>query len=202
MDRLLSHIEGDSSLLIGENHLQELYVSMHALGVYSVDMLRHDSSIAVPFSSRGTLWNWPSMPSTVCVTVKIPRAALTLFTSSDPTEIGTVPIHCTVQSSLATTTVVGGWQNIFSAVQIGFRNLSTSGTRYTNGFKVSIADDPESWSGRACLFASFMAPSWMVLQEPDDAEVTFGVRTTPYTLKQFFPRLGIHICFQSETWQH
>lgn len=75
------------------------------------------------------------MPSTVWVTLKIPRTALTLLTNRDPTELGMVPVHCTVQSSLATTTAVGGWQNIFAAAQTGFRHLFTSGPRYTNDFK-------------------------------------------------------------------
>lgn len=59
--------------------------------------------------------------------------------------------------------------------------------------KVYIADDLESWSGTACLLSYSMAPIWMLLQESDNAEVTFGVQTTPYTLDQFFPRLRIHM---------
>lgn len=193
MGRLVNHIEGDSSLLIGKNHMQELCLSMHVVGVYSADILRRASSITGPFSSRGTVWSWPGMPSTVWVTVKVPRTALTLLTNRDPTELGMVPVNCTVRSSLAMTTVVGGWQNIFAAAQTGFRHFFTSDTRYTNDFKVSIADDLESWSGTACLFSSLMAPSWMLLQESDDAEVMFGVQTTPYTLEQLFLRLDIHM---------
>ncbi|KAJ2900036.1 hypothetical protein MKZ38_002689 [Zalerion maritima] len=189
---LLSLIETGTTLLMSRNYIQELYLYLHLFGFYSVDTFRTPYNTTGSSVPVGDLRDWTNMPAAVCVTFKVPRARLAVFTDGDAGEVSIPPVHCVVQggSSLSPSNT---WQNIFASVQLGFGEVSTRGKRHTDGFKISITEDPRGWYGNSPLIASFWAPTWMLLLKPQDAVIAFGIQSTPLTNPRFLDRLGLSL---------
>ncbi|OAP54571.1 hypothetical protein AYL99_11019 [Fonsecaea erecta] len=190
MDHLLRLIETDSSLLMGMNYIQELYLFLHIFKVYSVDTfsgLVKQPSTAV---AKG-LASWNGIPPVICITLKVPRERLRAITSLKPAEIGTPIVHCIIKSSPASRS--RPWQNIFSAVQLSFGNISTTGERHSDAFSLHIVDDGLEWNGSSDLFVSFRAPTWTLLIEPRTTSIAFGIQSTPQSSRTFIKALGIEM---------
>jgi hypothetical protein len=191
MDRLLALIEKDSTLLMSLNYIQELYLYLHLYNVHSVDTLTSAfARSSTSFASAG-LKGWKNIPPVLCVTVEVPREKLGVITRIKPTEIGSPILHCVVQSSPSSP--IGRWQNIFSAIQLSFGNISTSGERFSDKFRVHIAEDQLRWNGSSPLLATFMAPTWMLLLEPKAATIALGIQSTPASTFVFMKSLGLDL---------
>ncbi|KAJ4287849.1 hypothetical protein N0V88_007560 [Collariella sp. IMI 366227] len=132
--------------------------------------------------------DWKRMPPAVCITIKVPRSALQVFTKNDPLAIGAVPVHGMMRDSS-----LMGWQNFYSVVQLSFGGLSTSGTRFSDTFQINISEDSNTWHGDSPLFVSFMVPSWSLLLEPQAALVGFCIKTTSITAGKFAKKLGLEM---------
>ncbi|KAK4154968.1 hypothetical protein C8A00DRAFT_42357 [Chaetomidium leptoderma] len=178
MDALLSRIESSSALVMGRNGIQELYLYMHLLGVHSVDTLEDFPGHRVRMGMEPTrgpgLPGWQDMPSSLCLTLKVPRPALREMTDLDPKLVGTVPIQAVVQSSSGD---LSSWQNMFSAVQLGFGKLSTGGSRFSNSFELNVKEDAQ-------------VPSWVLLLEPRTAITTLGDTDHVYISKDLPNQTG------------
>ncbi|KAK3941000.1 hypothetical protein QBC46DRAFT_458595 [Diplogelasinospora grovesii] len=171
MDQLLRLIETDATLLTGRNHIQELYLYMHLLGVHTVQALQGPPSSVIPVvtaDSAHGLRSWKTVPSAVCVTLMVPREKLAAITDADPMKRGTPPLQGVIGSP-------SGWENDFGA-------LTTS---------VQITEDSQAWQGASPLLLSFMAPTWILLLEPRDALVSMAIRVTPATSRTFSSALGL-----------
>ncbi|KIW74850.1 hypothetical protein Z517_11620 [Fonsecaea pedrosoi CBS 271.37] len=190
MDHLLRLIETDSSLLMGMNYIQELYLFLHIFEVYSVDTFSGPIKQPSTAVTKG-LERWNGIPPVIYVTLKVPRERLRAITSLEPAEIGTPIVHCVIQSSPASRS--GRWQNIFSAVQLSFGDISTTGERHSDAFSLHIVDDGLKWNGSSALFVSFRAPTWTLLIEPRTASIAFGIQSTPQSSRTFAKRLGIEM---------
>ncbi|KAI9765704.1 MAG: hypothetical protein M1839_005399 [Geoglossum umbratile] len=116
------------------------------------------------------------------------EAKLKVFTDLEPRELGTPAVHCMLGSSRATSGI--GWQNLFAAVQLCFGDVKTSELRNSDNFEIAIAEDKNGWSGRSPLVVSFLAPTWVVLQEPHSACVAFGIQATPMSTMAFAKTLN------------
>lgn len=191
MDHLLAFIEKDSTLLMGLNYIQELYLYLHLFNVHSVDTFV--PAFAQTSTSLGAagLKGWKNIPPVLYITVEVPRENLRAITRIKPTEIGSPILHCVVQSSPSSPT--GRWQNIFSAIQLSFGTISTTGERFSDTFRVHIAEDILRWTGSSPLLATFMAPTWMLLLEPKTATIAFGIQSTPASASVFMRSLGLDL---------
>jgi hypothetical protein len=189
MDKTLQLIESDSTIMMGRNYMQELYLHLHLLDLYSVNALSQPKMIEAPV--EGGISKWESLPSVVCITIKVPRKSLSALTVRKATELGTPIAHCLVQSS--SSSQIGRWQNIFSAVQILFGTVTSTGTRHSNDFAIQITEDELRWNGTSPLVVSFNAPSWFLLLEPRTAIVAFGLQSTPYSSSKFAQSLGLEM---------
>jgi hypothetical protein len=49
--------------------------------------------------------------------------------------------------------------------------FTTSGLRNSADFRVQVAEDKNGWTGSFLLIVPFYAPTWLVLLEPQNAEV-------------------------------
>ncbi|KAK0726536.1 hypothetical protein B0T21DRAFT_413863 [Apiosordaria backusii] len=127
MNHLIGRINNKTTLTIGPNYNHELLMYIHLLDICQKDM-----------------------PSTVCVTLEVPRSRLGLFTKHG----SVLPVQCLLQDSSGSK-----WMNIFAAVQLGFGNIKTTGTPYTNTFSLQIEDNPEGWYGSSTLVVSFRVPT-------------------------------------------
>ncbi|TGJ78966.1 hypothetical protein E0Z10_g9806 [Xylaria hypoxylon] len=201
---------------MGMNYLQELFVYLHIFGAYSNEtLLNWDQSreMTSPFHS-GFLYNivsritpidekwddlrdWKGIPPVVCLTLKVPRSELGVFTQANREHRGTPPVHCILQDSLAG--LAGGWHNIFSACHLAFGEVRTTGERYTDSFEVHIEAASGGWDGSASLIVSFYVPAFILLLNPEKAEVIFGVSSTPATTMVFFQDLGLELSVYKTT---
>ena len=188
MNILLDLIEHDSNLLMGSNYIQELYLHLHLLDIFSVDTFKPSFFQNVDTPTKTDLRGWKDIPTSLCVTLRVPRDKLGILTKLKLTEIGTPILHCVIQSSQMSTT--GTWQNIFSSVQLSFGAISTSGPRNSNAFEVHVTEDNSRWVGSSALFVSFRVPTWILLLEPQTARVAFGIQSTPQSSMTFMRSLG------------
>ncbi|KAK3692977.1 hypothetical protein B0T22DRAFT_504251 [Podospora appendiculata] len=191
---LLHHIANNRRFLMGGHYMQELCIYMHVLGVYSIDLLKKlPNPFPNPYGLNRDLSSWASMPAVVSVTLKVPREKLRLFTDNDSLLVGTPPVHCLVQSSLGAS-YRKAWQQVFAAVQMGFGQLSQSGSSYSNSCQLHIATNRLGWQGDSPLFVSFLVPSCVLLLEPQTARVAFGIRSTiSIALEYYTERLGLDL---------
>lgn len=196
METLLDLIKDDQVIVLGTNYFQELILQLRLFGVYSTS--RFSEPLSKP--SRGSdlegISAWKGLPEFVCITMKIPRAKLGVFTSIPPIEMGTPILHCTIQS---VGTFANRWQSIFAAIQLTFGEITTSGSRYTDDFKIHVAEDEQGWTGTSPLIVSFYAPTWMVLREPQQATISFGIQATPQAGRTFVKTLGFDMSVHTTT---
>jgi hypothetical protein len=191
MDRLLAFIEKDSTLLMSLNYIQELYLYLHLYNVHSVDTFVSTFARTSTSLSAVGLKSWKNIPPILSVTIEVPREKLRVITGTNPLEVGSPILHCVVQSS--PNSPCGRWQNIFSAIQLSFGTISTSGERFSDTFRVHVAEDKLRWDGSSPLLATFMAPTWMLLLEPKTATIAFGIQSTPASTLVFMKSLGLEL---------
>ncbi|KAL7941447.1 hypothetical protein V8C42DRAFT_360845 [Trichoderma barbatum] len=139
MDKMLQRIENDTRLIMGKNFIQESYLHLHLLNVFSVDTLRKTYNSNVSSEANNNVLDWADMPSTLSVTLRVPRKMLAVFTEEDSAKIGTVPVQCSIQHSPKSK--LKSWQSTFVALQMGFGDLSASGPTYNDACKVCVTED-------------------------------------------------------------
>ncbi|KAL9108238.1 MAG: hypothetical protein Q9227_006976 [Pyrenula ochraceoflavens] len=184
MNKLFGHVQSPTNDL----HMQEFWSQLHLLGVYSLPKLQDVPQLGPPHTRVG-LETWNGIPEIVCVTLVVPREKLKVFTKDNPVELGTPPLHCLLQSG-ASGLFLGGWQNLYEMIQITFGHLTTSGAIYSNSFEVHVSEDQKGWAGSSPLIASFSAPRWTVLMEPQNATVALGIQNRAVYTYKFFKSLG------------
>ncbi|KAI1161159.1 hypothetical protein F5B18DRAFT_674905 [Nemania serpens] len=203
MESTMDLIESRPNAPMGMNYYQELNVYLHMLGVFSTSVLknwdkRDDDPSSTPYLSHmkpadgkwGDLRDWKNIPPVVCVTLKIPRKKLEVFTNMALNKLGTPPVHCLLQGS-DRRWGPNGWQNIIPACQLSFGKISTLGKPYDDSYEISVQEDDAGWSGNSPLIASFFAPTFPLFQEPRDVLVALGLHSSPGTVFAFIPKLGI-----------
>ena len=172
---LIDMVENDRSLMIGLNYLQELYAALHVHQLYSPQVLQ-DPRAAGHSAVPTTLKSWKSLPSVLYVTLKVPRSRLKVFTdlSSRPHDLGTPFVHASVASG---PTYKGPpWQNLFAAVQLCFGELRTNSQEDKLGSSLHVDIDVNAWEGESPLLVSFLVPTWILLQDSDETNVSLAVQ--------------------------
>ena len=189
MEKLLSLVENDSNLITSQNYLQELYLYLHIFKVYSVTRLK---SIPERHSSGCETSEYEGDPTSfVCVSLKVPRVALSPIKEVPYLELGTPVLECTLQSS---DQYPGRpWHNLFSVVQLAFGEITTSGSVQDNDLEVKVSEDEDGWMGDSPLLVSFYVPTWLLLQEPGITVVKFGIKSTPQSARTFFSLIGVQL---------
>lgn len=191
MQKFCDLVEADKVLIMSLNYLQELYVYLHIFDVHSVAPL--SQLIRQPHHGNCDFRGWKDVPAISSITVKVPRKSLGIFRRIKPSKLGTPPIHCILESPKES--LGRPWQNNFSAVQLAFGTLATSGARDSDDFEVTVTGDPSGWSGDSALVVAFHVPTWILFQEPCAARVGFGVMTTPQSTQTFVKHLGMEMKF-------
>ncbi len=187
MDAFLSHIENDQNLLLGMSYIQELYIQLHLLDVYTVPILRQPCKVGKSASGWNSINAWEHIPAAVCVTLKVPRTKIKAFTDLPSKAFLTPPVRCHLQSSRS---LGSSWQNIFVAIQLSFGNVTTSGSRDDSNFSIDVLEDKNGWKGNSSMIVSFYAPSWVILLEAQATIIAFGVQCTPQSMLTFSKVLG------------
>ena len=183
MSVFMGLVEKNSTLIVGKNYIQELYLQLYLLDLYSVSSFTSLLNSSTRSQGLKGLCSWKEIPAVICITLKVPRARLRAITQKPLRELGTPIINCALQSS--NQYPGSAWHNIFASVQVAFGEITTFGPRFDGGFGLKVSEDMRSWSGDSPLIVSFLAPSWVVLQEPRTATVAFGFQTTPQSASTF-----------------
>lgn len=187
IDPLLVLISNDPGIIMGGNYIQELYVQLEFLGIYSMPrqgLHRVDGRS----KSLNGLSAWQEIPVIVCVTLEVPRAKLRVLTNFAPTKLGTPILRCQL---LASDSYMGPpWHNIFSILHMAFGKITTSGSRDSDSFEVHVTEDELGWTGSSSLIVTFCAPAETLLLDSKNATVEFGVQSTPSSLGTLQRLLG------------
>ncbi|KAI1360802.1 hypothetical protein F5Y08DRAFT_348429 [Xylaria arbuscula] len=204
MDHTMDLVENRPNAPMGMNYYQELNTYLYVLGTYATDIManwqnREQMSLMSSFKSvvpldgedYADLRDWKNIPPAVCVTLKIPRKKLAVFTNMKVEQLGTPAVHCQIQAVRSMWMPGGGWQNIYPAIQLSFGKVSTRGRLHDNSYELIVQEDEEGWNGKSDLIASFFTSTFHLLQDPQKVEVTFGVHSTPASTATFVSKLGL-----------
>lgn len=187
IDPLLVLISNDSGIIMGGNYIQELYIQLELLGIYSMPrqgLHRADGR----GQSRNGMSAWQEIPVIICVTLEVPRAKLRVLTNFPQTKLGTPILRCQL---LASDSYMGPpWHNIFSILHMAFGKITTSGSRDSDNFKVHVTEDEHGWTGSSSLIVTFCAPAETLLLDSKNATVEFGVQATVSSLGSLRGLLG------------
>ena len=200
MSVLIGLIEQDTSLLLGNSYIQELYLQLYIHDLYTLPAFEDPSGHMIRSQVSNSLSEWKNIPTVVCITFKVPRAKLDQITKVPWNKLGTPILHGILQSS---TKFPGPqWQNIFASLQLAFGEISSSGSRHDDGFRVTVTEDVHGWKGHSPLIVSFLVPSCIVMQEPRTATVALAIQSTPQSVLTFRNLLGLEMNIYKTTLEN
>ena len=183
MKRFIQLVENDTTLLMGGNYIQELCLQLHLHDLYTLPAFELPFGRSTRSQASNSLGSWTTIPAPICITLQVPRARLGQVTAIPWTTLGTPILHSVLQSS---SHFAGPpWHDLFSAVQLAFGKISVSGSKRDDSFRVTVIEDMHGWKGQSPLLVSFLAPSLIVMQEPQTATVSLGIQTTPQSVLAF-----------------
>ncbi|MCJ1398443.1 hypothetical protein MMC11_001642 [Xylographa trunciseda] len=188
MSNFIRLVEDDTCLLMGMSYIQELYLQLYLHELYTLPAFKLSFDHSTKSRASNSLGAWKNIPTAVCITLQVPRAKLGHITKTPWTKLGTPILHGILQSS--SNYPNQQWQNIFAGLQLAFGQLSTSGSRDDDGFRVTVAEDVHGWMGHSPLLVSFLVPSFVIMQEPHNATVALGIQSTPQSILTFRNSLG------------
>ncbi|OAT01884.1 uncharacterized protein BDCG_06279 [Blastomyces dermatitidis ER-3] len=183
---LITLIEADKALGVGQNFLHELYTQLHILDVYSDPLFTKEFKYD---RSSHDFRAWKKMPYLVSITVKVPRAKLSVFTKTRCGKLAKPYINGFVQSKQMGL----GQHSLFAVVQLGFGQAICSGPRNSDHFAVTIAKDHSGWKGKSPLIISFVVPSALLLAQPESTTVGMSLYHTPGISSMFEDALGTEL---------
>lgn len=193
--RLLEKIESDTSLMIGTNSLQELFLHFHTLRLSPNVTLEHrprylDLSplgMFIPSDFDEGLLSDPEVPSVAFLALAVPRSKLRIFTDQSPDQAGTPGLHISVRHGMML-------ENSFHSIQCFFGRILE-----TAQVGICTADeDGSGWKGTSDLVVVCQIPLFTLLLGPrSTVRVALVVETTPSTI-QYTMKLGpTHTVFEA-----
>ena len=187
MELLNYHFETDRSLMAGSNSLQELYVHLHILGVWTIksletgpNQLRTGFGLSLrPTSGEKGILAADNTPSVVRLVLVVPREKLTVFTSKTPDAIGTPALHVSVTQTRGQ----HQYENCFHSFQAFFGNVDYDDS--TKNASV-VEEDEQGWLGSADLVVTCAVPAFGLLLGPRNGiRVAFRINTNPDSVARF-----------------
>ncbi|KAI5239143.1 hypothetical protein E4T43_06925 [Aureobasidium subglaciale] len=182
---LLHMIETNRSLIVSSNSLQELYLHLHAAGLFSVETLEEDPRARPhpwgrmrPPGEFGLLGRH-SVPSIVHVALILPRRSLSVFTDQAVDRVGTPGLRLSVHNGMK-------FENCFFAIDTFFGSFD----RGSDDGESRIIEDHAGWTGDADLIVTCAVPTWpLLLDRRQDLNISLVVNTSPATA-QYTQKLG------------
>ncbi|KIP04368.1 hypothetical protein PHLGIDRAFT_76054 [Phlebiopsis gigantea 11061_1 CR5-6] len=180
MDKLVSAVFDDITLMQGMVHYQDFLTQLHLRGLHSEPNFTAGNALLTRNKNKSVLRAWDAVPPIVCCTFVVPRAKLSVIESpgAPPTPI--------LQAQFANENAV----NTFSYIETAFGSLSVDGTG--EGAAGIIKEDPLGKLGRSAVVVSVCVPGWMVAEFSDDMTVRLIVASTPST-SDLISKLGIRL---------
>lgn len=191
MRELYDLILNDPSIKFGASYVAEMIAYFGVLGLRSMPDTELPSRSAVN-SPQCPLQHWEHVPSSLCVTMIIPREKLRLFERAS-SKGGPI-----VQMVLRDMEMDA--QSFYLNIQAGFGHLKVLGERYSEDLALEIEEDRRNWDGTAPMIVSAVVPSWVVLQKVDlSTEVIFAPNQSLYSFAAFGNKLGLELAISKST---
>ncbi|ODM18169.1 hypothetical protein SI65_06040 [Aspergillus cristatus] len=191
MRELYDLILNDPSIKFGASYVAEMIAYLDVLGLRPMPDTEFPSRLAVN-SPQCPLQHWEHVPSSLCVTMIIPREKLRLFERAS-SKGGPV-----VQMVLRDMEM--DVQSFYLNIQAGFGHLRVLGERYSEDLALEIEEDRRNWDGTAPMIVSAVVPSWVVLQKVDlSTEVIFALNQSLYSFAAFGNKLGLELAISKST---
>lgn len=167
MRTLLGMIENDPRCLM---YCQELYAYLYVHGLSTAQAhIPLIKGLSKDVSKQ--LVGWQSVPSVVCLTLKIPRASINPLTDIPVEVIGTPLLRCAIVMLFqGHSEEAPQW---FNVLNLSFGKLRTSEAKDGADLELQVEDDELGWNGNSSLLVSFYVPSWLPL-DPRVTRVGFG----------------------------
>ena len=182
-----NHLLTDRSLIVGSNSLQELYMHLHTLGVWTNDclkrspnQLRSGFSLSLrPTSGEKGILAADNAPSVVHLILVVPREKLAVFTGRTPDEIGTPALHV----SVAQIHGQDQYENCFHSFQ-AFFGMAVYDDNTENA--AIVKEDEHGWLGSADLVVTCAVPTFGLLLGPKDGiRAALRINTNPNGIARF-----------------
>lgn len=192
MRRLHNMIMNDVSLQAGASYAAEMLVHLDAL------RLRPMLGSELPSRPRVThsqcpLQHWTDIPSSLCVTMVVPREKLRLFKNASLSSGSPV-----VQMVLRAMEMRA--QSFYLSTQAGFGHLKMLGDKFSENLALEVEEDEWNWDGTAPMIVSAVVPSSVVLQKLDlSTEVIFALNQSPHSFSAFSDKLGLDLAINQST---
>ena len=182
---VMERISADSSLAIGNLHLQALDLELSKMGIFSQSYLtQHIKRDMV--GSGVDFCKWKELPEAVAVTIVIPPTRWKPVYERALEKKAVL----SVESHLRCLAPGQAWHNIYSAVQISFGKVVTRGSRDEDDYKVTVQEDDARWAGNSPMIASFYASTAALQVKPQSTSVGLALTTTSNNVVMFQNMLG------------
>lgn len=192
MCRLHNLIMNDVSLQASASYAAEMLVYLDVLRLRPMLESELPSRSGITHS-QCPLQHWTNMPSSLCVTMVIPREKLRLFKNASFKSGSPV-----VQMMLRAMEMRA--QSFYLNTQVAFGHLKVLGGDYSEDLALEIDEDERSWDGTAPMIVSAMVPSSVALQKPDlSTEVIFALNQRPHSFSVFSDKLGLDLAISRST---
>lgn len=176
----LDSIAQDRTLALSSNHLQELAVQMHLLGVSTEPWLLNEIST---LPDAGPLKGWKEIPPAVALTLVVPREVFARLYGHRHIMASPTLVASLRAGPSATTQ----WHNIYSDVHIAFGDVKPS---VDEDGAVMVEQDELGWQGHSPLIASFVVPTASLQVEPTTALIGLYIPPSVQGFMVYGPILG------------
>jgi hypothetical protein len=177
-ERLITRVQADTTLFVGNNGYQDLCRALHMEGVMSI----MPSPQRFPPASHEYIYHgWNDIPRAVCVAMTVPRSKIQpLIEDGHNLAI----VHCQLTGP--------GGNSMFWNVQTFFGRLEEVSPGPDR--KLIIHEDKEGWAGTSDLIVHFVAPAWNFVQWGASKFKLALHMWGPLAVKVFRPKLGVEMC--------
>lgn len=149
MDKFVTLLETNKSMVVDKNNLQELCCQLHRHGLYTPSFMNNTPPIAGPFSQ------WSGIPLLVRIILVVPRDCIAAIEPS-LVDIGTPILQCDIWRKC--------FHNLFSSVHAAFGKLVIRGSPMDP--QITLVRDSPIPDTSSPLVLSFIAPSSLLRVEP------------------------------------
>ncbi|KAL9040319.1 MAG: hypothetical protein Q9214_004536 [Letrouitia sp. 1 TL-2023] len=193
MPRFLNKIEGDQSLVVGSNSLQELYMHLTVLGVWTNPALTEgprqlQDKLGLSLRSRSCdkgILGEVNVPPIVQIVLVVPRARLKPFTNRSPDLVGTPGIHVSVKQHIGQVQ----YENHFYSFHCCFGKFEFD---HAHGTASTFEEDEKGWLGTADLIIICPVPAFGLLTGPRKGlTVALVLNSNPENMARFTQILGM-----------
>ena len=172
-------IARDETLLLGSNNLQDLFCSLHILGVYSFPPFSPDFIANV---KDGPFKEWKFVPPVVCISFRVPRKSFDVLSTE---QIYNPVLQCCLMAPSA--------HNIFPHYQSFWGEMNADYSKDSSEEpKVTFEEDFQGIQGPSPAICTFYVPTWL-LAANGPQKVALSVQSSPSAVAKLSRVLGPYL---------